>query len=111
MISKHKIVSHDVEGDLFGVVVLAQGPKGKSQKIFHILEVINDNDSSWYMNKFVALAGVSMNPKGLISKTVEDIGNFPGQKENPMKVFELFPEEFLWKWQISKKDKGLDFTL
>ncbi len=95
MITQHKIVSHDVDGELFGVIALAQGSKGKSQKIFHILKCINITDPEWYMGKYVTLEGSAKDPKGLTSVSKIDIGNFKNQKEDPMKVFEEFPEYFL----------------
>jgi len=95
MITKHTIIDYDVDGSEFGAVVLAQGPKGKSQKIFHVLEDINIDESEWYMDKYVTLKGTSHNPKGLTSVKLENIGNFKDQKEHPEKVFDIFPEYFL----------------
>ena len=93
LITKHKIEDYDVDGGAFGVVCLAQGNAGTAQKIFHILESTVD-DPNWYMDKFVTAKGCK-NPKGLTSKSHQNIGNFKNQKETPMKVFELFPEAFL----------------
>jgi len=95
MITIHTIIDYDVDGLPFGVKCIAQGNKGKSQKIFHILEMNNINDPEWYIDKYVTLAGTSKNPKGLTSHHSQDIGNFKDQEEIPEKVFDLFPEFFL----------------
>ncbi len=95
MITKHEIIDYDVDGGEFGVIALAQGSKGKAQKIFHILKCVNITDPEWYMDKYVSLSGDAHNTRGLTSNSKQDIGNFRGQKENPMKVFEEFPEYFL----------------
>ena len=94
MITKHKIQSYDVQGKSFGVVCLAQGNAGKAQKIFYILESTVD-EPNWYMDKFVAPEGASNQTLGITSDSHVDIGNFKGQKENPMEVFEIYPEYFL----------------
>ena len=95
MITKHTLIDYDVDGAEFGVIALASGTKGKAQKIFHILESINTTDPEWYLDKYVCFSGDAKNARGLTSNAKIDIGNFRGQKENPMKVFEKFPEYFL----------------
>ncbi len=95
MISIHKIINYDVNSEKFGVIALAVGQKNKSQRIFHILEVINDLQPEWYLDKFVIQRGQAKNPKGLVSDEVTHIGNFKEQNENPMKVFEYYPEYFI----------------
>jgi hypothetical protein len=94
MITIHTLADYDVDGQSFGVTVLAQGNKGKSQKIFYVLETNNIDDPEWYIGRYVSMPGPN-NPKGLTSIRHRDIGNFPGQKDNPMKVFDLYPEYFL----------------
>ncbi len=95
MISIHKIINHDANGKEFGAIVLAVGQKNKSQRIFHILEDINDPNPEWYLDKFVIQKDQAKNPKGIMSKEVTHIGNFKGQNENPMDVFEKYPEYFI----------------
>ena len=94
MITIHVLADYDVDGQTFGVAVLAQGNKGKAQKIFYVLETNNIDNPEWYIDKYVSVQGFH-NPRGLTSIRHLDIANFPGQKENPMKVFELHPEYFL----------------
>ena len=94
MITCHTLVAYNVDGQRFGVTVLAQGNKGKAQKIFYVLEANNIDDPDWYLDKYVSPSGYH-NPRGLTSIRHRDIGNFVDQKENPMRVFELHPEAFL----------------
>ena len=94
MITIHTLADYDVDGQTFGVTVLAQGNKGKAQKIFYVLKSNNIDYPDWYLDKYVSIPGYH-NPRGLTSIKHQDIGNFPEQKQNPMKVFELFPEFFL----------------
>ena len=94
MITIHVLADYNVDGQTFGVTVLAQGNKGKAQKIFYVLETNNIDSPEWYIDKYVSVPG-HHNPKGLTSIRHQDIGNFVGQKENPMKIFELHPEYFL----------------
>ena len=94
MITIHTLADYDVDGQRFGVTVLAQGNRGKAQKIFYVLESNNIDSPEWYLDKYVSPPGHHIT-RGLTSIRHRDIGNFPGQKENPMKVFDIHPEAFL----------------
>ena len=94
MITIHVLTDYNVDSQTFGVTVLAQGNKGKSQRIFYVLEANNIEDQDWYLDNYVSVPG-HHNTKGLTSISHQDIGNFPGQKENPMKIFDIHPEYFL----------------
>ena len=95
MISKHLILVADAGGKSFGVWCLAQGPQGKSQKIFYILEIINDDTPEWYIGKMVVKTGTYHNARGLTSQEVEHIGTFKDEKQNPLDIFKHYPEYFL----------------
>ena len=94
MITIHTLADYDVDGQTFSVTVLAQGNKGKAQRIFYVLETVNIDDPEWYIDKYVSPSGFHKS-KGLTSIRHRDIGNFPDQKENPMQVFHIHPEAFL----------------
>ena len=89
MISIHKIRDYTIQGRVYGVDALCVGQKNRAQKIFHVLDYINC-DPKWYIGKSVICKRDFGDTVFMLeSDEVTNIGNFKGQKENPMKVFEL----------------------